>query len=390
VHLSRSLANPLNRTILIFLPTLASGGAERQAAELALHLDRNRYDPLVVVLYSFQNVPMEIDMGQVRVVSLQKPLGKLGNLVALFRLWRLIRKEQPAIVQSFLRPADLYVRLLAPLMGKRPIITSLRTRIAGFWSEPWIFAEKVLWRLSTCIVSNSQCAAEEARTLLGVPAERLRVIPNGVDLDRFRTALDWRTPRAALGLAASDLIFGMVARYSPVKDHATMIDAVARLRAEGAWPPFARVLLAGGTTYEESRRAVEDRIRELGLDGIILPTGVAAEVVQVYAAIDWLILPSRFEGFPNSVLEAMACGKPAIVSSAANAENVVEEGKTGYVFPVGDSAALAECMRRVLTLSADARVAMGNQARSMVEGRHSIGLMVRRFEALYDELLTSP
>jgi glycosyltransferase involved in cell wall biosynthesis len=375
--------------ILLFLPTLASGGAERQAAELALHLDQERYDPLVVVLYSFQDVPLEIDMGPIRVVSLRKPLGKLGNLVALFRLWRLIREERPAIVQSFLRPADFYVRLLAPLIGRRPIITSLRTRIAGFWSAPWIFAEKALWRFSACIVSNSKCAAQEAQDLLGVPANRLLVIPNGVDLDRFRPALDWRAPRTAFGLAASDLVFGMVARYSPVKDHSTLLEAIARLRTEGGWPAFARVLLAGGTTYEESRLAVEDRIHALGLDGIVLPTGVAADVTDVYAAIDWLVLPSRFEGFPNSVLEALACGKPAIVSSAANAENVVQEEETGYVFPVGDSIALAHCLRRALALSADARVAMGNKARATVEGRNSIGLMVRRFESLYDELLKS-
>jgi glycosyltransferase involved in cell wall biosynthesis len=376
--------------VLIFLPTLASGGAERQAAELALHLNRERFEPVVVVLYSFDDVPAEIDMGEIRVLSLRKPLGKLGNLVALFRLWKLIRRERPTIVQSFLRPADLYLRLAAPLAGHHLIITSLRTRIAGFWSLPWQRVEKMLWIFSTCIVSNSTRAAQEAEELIGIPALRLRVIPNGVDLDRFRPTLDWRTPRTKYGLAPSDLVFGMVARYSPVKDHATLLEAIARLRAEGEWPPFARVLLAGGTTYPESRQAVEDRVRELGLSDIVLPTGVAEDVTDVYAAIDWLILPSRFEGFPNSVLEAMACGKPVILSEAANAEGIIVEGETGYSFPTGDSRVLTECLRRALALSAESRVAMGWKARAMVEGRHSIGLMVRRFEALYEELLHRP
>jgi glycosyltransferase involved in cell wall biosynthesis len=376
--------------ILYLLPTLASGGAERQAAELALHIDRDRFEPLVVVIYSFRDVPAEIEMKDVRVESLRKPLGKFGNLVALMRLWTLMRKERPAVAQSFLRPADLYLRIAAPLAGHRRIVTSLRTRISGFWSPPWQRLERVLWRLSTRIVSNSHAAAREAQEILGIPADRLHVIPNGVNLERFHPALDWRAPRVAYGLAPSDLVFGMVARYSPVKDHATLLEAVARLRAEGVWPDYARILLVGGTTYEESRRAVEERIQALGLNGIVQASGVAAEVTDVYAALDWLVLPSHFEGFPNSVLEAMACGKPVIASTAANAEGIVSEGETGYCFPAGNVEALADCLKRAICMPAEARVAMGRRARAVVAGRNSIGLMVRRFEALYDELMSRP
>jgi glycosyltransferase involved in cell wall biosynthesis len=379
-------SNPQRKKILYLIPTLASGGTERQAAELVRHLDRERFEPIVIVIYGFDRVPVEISLQDARLISLRKPLGKLGNLVALFRLWWLILRERPALVQSFLRPADLYARIAGPLAGHRRIVTSLRTRIDGFWSAPWIQTERILWRLSVRIVSNSRAAAREAETLLHVPSARLVVIPNGVDLERFNPGLDWRAPRIALGLSPSDLVFGMIARYSPVKDHATLLTAVAQMKNSGYWPPFAKVILVGGTTFEIARKKVDGQIRESGLEGIVLPMGVMTEVERAYAALDWLVLPSRFEGFPNSVLEAMACGKPVILSDAANAEGIVADGETGWEFLAGDVLALIQRLRQAIGLPPERRVAMGRSARSLVEGQYSTRLITRRYESLYEEL----
>jgi glycosyltransferase involved in cell wall biosynthesis len=377
---------PQREKILYLLPTLASGGTERQAAELMRRLDRGRFEPLAVVMYGLDRVPVEIPLSDVRLISLRKPLGKLGNLVALFRLWRLIRRERPAIVQSFLRQADLYARIAGPLARQRIIVTSLRTRIDGFWSAAWKLTERILWRLSARIVSNSRAAAREAETLLGIPPQRLVVIPNGVDLERFHPGLDWREPRAELGLSPSDLLFGMVARYSPVKDHATLLTAIAQMKNSGYWPEFGRVILVGGTTFASARTEVEDYILANRLEDVVLAMGVMEKVERAYAALDWLILPSRFEGFPNSVLEAMACGKPVILSDAANAEGVIADGETGLVFPAGDALSLIQCLRTAIAMPAERRVAMGDAARSQVEGKFSTRLMARKFESLYDEL----
>jgi glycosyltransferase involved in cell wall biosynthesis len=376
--------------ILYLIPTLASGGTERQAAELVRRLDRERFEPVVAVIYGLDRVPVEIPLQDARLISLRKPLGKLGALVVVFRLWRLIRRERPAVVQSYLRPADLYARIAGLLAGHRRVVTSLRTRVAGFYPPLWQTVERILWRASARIVSNSRAAAREAHDLLGIPSARIEVIPNGVDLERFHPGLDWRAPRESFGLSASDLVFGMVARYSPVKDHATLLTAVAQMVNSGSWPAFAKVLLVGGTTYAHARAQVDEQIREQGLDGIVRPMGVLKNVEQVYAALDWLILPSRFEGFPNSVLEAMACGKPVLLSDAANAEQIVAEGETGFEFPAGDVLALVASLARAIAMPAEQRVALGRAARSFVEGRYSTRLMTRKFESLYEELLKTP
>jgi glycosyltransferase involved in cell wall biosynthesis len=382
--------DPKRKKILYLIPTLASGGTERQAAELVRRLDRERFEPIVVVVYGLDRVPVEIPLQDARLISLRKPLGKLGALVAVCRLWRLILRERPAVVQSYLRPADLYARLAGTLAGHRRIVTSLRTRIAGFYPPLWQTAERILWRFSVRVVSNSHAAAREAHELLGIPSARIEVISNGVDLERFQPNLDWRAPRESFGLSPSDLVFGMVARYSPVKDHATLLTAVAQMAKSGAWPAFAKVLLVGGTTYADARAQVDDQIRDQGLGEIVRPMGVVKNVEQVYAALDWLVLPSRFEGFPNSVLEAMACGKPVILSDAADAEQVVAEGATGFIFPAGDVLTLITCLQKAIAIPAEQRVAMGRAARSFVEGRYSTRLMAHKFETLYGELLKNP
>jgi len=379
------LARPVK--ILYLLPTLAAGGTEQQVALLIRGLNRTKFMPLVATIYGPDRVPIEVEVRDCRHASLRKPLGKAGNLVALARLWQLIRSERPALIQSFLRPADLYSRLAGPLAGQPKVVTSLRTRIAGFWSPGWQWAERVLWRASAVIVSNSHSAADEACRRLGIPGSRLRVIPNGVDLERFRPQWDSAAARGRIGLVRWDSLVGMVARYSPVKDHETLLLALRRMTQAGDWPGGAGMLLVGGTTYQESRDQVEAQIRDWGLQNRCEVRGVSADIAGVYHALDWMVLPSRYEGFPNTVLEAMACGRPVIVSSAANAEGIVEEDRTGFVFPAGDPDALANCLRKALRLPEGERQSMGRAARAQVERNFSANVMVDRYEALYDELL---
>jgi glycosyltransferase involved in cell wall biosynthesis len=373
--------------ILYLLPTLGAGGTERQAMELVRHIDRTRFDPIVVTLYAPETVPIEIPPGDDPVLSLRKPLGKLGNLVALVRLVRMIRESRADILQSYLRTADLYLRVAGVLAGHRRILTSLRTRIGGFWSTPWQWTERLLWRASRLIISNSPAAAEEAHALLGIPRSRLRVIENGVDVQRFKPVTDPAPARRSLGLRPGGQLVGMVARYSPVKDHRTLLHAIGKLRAQGRWPAQAKVLLVGGTTYAEARAEVERTVAEEDLGSVVEVRGVTPEVERVYHALDVLVLPSRYEGFPNTVLEAMACGVPAIVSSAANAAGVVAEGETGWVFPAGDAVALAQAVERALRLAPTARRGIAKRCRARAVEGYALEVMVARYEQLYAEMM---
>jgi glycosyltransferase involved in cell wall biosynthesis len=213
------------------------------------------------------------------------------------------------------------------------------------------------------------------------------VIENGVDVNRFRPAPDVAAARRSLGLAPAARLVGMVARYSPVKDHRTLLQAVHALRAQARWPAQAKVLLVGGTTFAEARVEVERALTELDLTTVVEVRGVTPAIESVYHALDVLVLPSRYEGFPNTVLEAMACGVPAIVSAAANAAGVVRDGETGWVFPTGDVQALARAVEHALHLRAEARRRLAHLLRARVDEHYSLRMMVGRYEQLYAELM---
>ncbi|HID71815.1 MAG TPA: hypothetical protein EYP29_03615, partial [Thermoplasmata archaeon] len=123
------------KKILYLIPTLAYGGAERQLVELVNNLDRDRFDPIICLIYSDQVVPKGISPRDCRLISLNKPLGKWGNVILLYRLRQVILSENPAIIHSFLNLANLYARLGALSSGHSCVITSIRVNVKGFWKS---------------------------------------------------------------------------------------------------------------------------------------------------------------------------------------------------------------------------------------------------------------
>lgn len=374
--------------IMYLIPTLASGGAERQLVELIDHLDRDRFDPIVCLVYSEQVVPREISPRDCKLINLEKPLGKWGNLVLLYRLRQVILSEKPAVIHSVLNLANLYARLGALLSGHSCVITSIRVRVKGFWKRFDKLVERVLWRGSRGIVVNSDQIKSEVVSELGVPAERVQIIYNGVDTYRFQPGLDRAKARQALGITFDGFLVGMVARYSLQKGYDCLLDALVLLRGRQSLPPF-KVLCVGAETVPETLADIRRFIHKHNLDDICEVREPHRRIEDVYTAIDILVLPSRHEGFPNVVLEAFACGKPVIVSEAANAVGIVSPGVNGWVFPTDDAKALAECLEQAISLPSEALDEMGKRGRATVVEKYSVKAMTRQIEAMYTSVLGS-
>jgi glycosyltransferase involved in cell wall biosynthesis len=213
------------------------------------------------------------------------------------------------------------------------------------------------------------------------------VVENGVDASRF-APLDLPAriaARARFGIDGETFV--VPARIAYQKNQLAVVRAVAELRSRAAWPRTARVVFAGRVeAHSDYARCVDAAIRHLDVGDVIRRIDPVRHAEQLLAAADATLLPSRFEGLPNAALEALSCGTPAIVSRAANTEELVRDGVTGIV--TGDThEAVGHGMLRFLAMSAGERAALGTRGRRDVHARFGIARMVDATCAIYDRVL---
>jgi glycosyltransferase involved in cell wall biosynthesis len=233
-------------------------------------------------------------------------------------------------------------------------------------------------RATDLVIANSEAVRRHAVHAEGIASERVVIIPNGVDLQRFGGGPD-PSLRASLGLDAGAPLVGVTANLLDYKGHGYFLDAWRSVRRAD---PRAQALLIGDGPLREE---LEGRIRALDLGGSVRLLGSRPDVPALLALVDLVAHPSLEEGFPNAVLEAMAAGKPVVATAVGGTPEAVVHGETGLLVPARDSGALAEAMTRVLACPAEAR-ALGEAGRRRVAERFGLAAMVRRHEALYERL----
>jgi glycosyltransferase involved in cell wall biosynthesis len=259
-------------------------------------------------------------------------------------------------------------------------VTFHSTLLQGLKEQVKMLLERPFFWRADCLVFV--CAKQKTHWLRrGVFARRNEVIHNGVDTAEFCNAWNGAAraqTRQAYGFTEEDYVIGMSAVLRREKNPVQLVEAIAWLRSMGI---AARALFIGDG---EMRPAVEARARRLAIHEHVLITGLQAEVRPCIAACDAMVLCSRTEAFSLAAIEAMAMHKPVVHSDVGGAPEMIVPGWNGFLFPVGDGAALAAHLRRL----ADRAVSrmMGNNARERVESLFSEKRMVDRYEQTLLEL----
>nr|ART39860.1 J358 [uncultured bacterium] len=218
-------------------------------------------------------------------------------------------------------------------------------------------------------------------TSAGVPAERITAVPTGIDLSRYQMATSGSL-RAELGLADTAPLIGTVAILRRKKGHAELLEAVPQVLEK--FPAVHFVFAGDGPQFEN----LTQRIAELGLAINVHLLGLRRDVVNVLASLDLFVLPTHQEALGTAFIEAAAMGVPAIASNVDGVPEIVRHGETGLLVPVGDSAAIAASIIRLLT-DAPLRQTMGAAARTWVEAHYSRQVMVDGMLAVYAKLLAA-
>lgn len=280
------------------------------------------------------------------------------------------------VAARFLAPSVITVEHsmppTAPLPGRPYFGLVPRLSLWWRWSS---FRMKVRARLPSRIVAVS---GRLGRALVssGYPADKIRVVPNGVDVAVHRRDASQRAAfRAQWGLEENAVVFGTVGRVAfEEKRQDLLLDAFSRLREHAELPPTYLAVIGDGPDMAELRRKVTER----GLDGNVLLLGWATYPVKELSALDTYVLTSVAEGFCYSLVEAMACELPCIATRVGVAEEALSDGRAGWLIDVDDETALVQAMHAAATASPATRTAMGQAARSAAEAKFSGSLQADR------------
>jgi len=365
-------------SIVHLITELGTGGAQVALFRLLAGLDRDRFVLNVACLYHGDGAVA----GQIRALGIPvTDLGMAGKarLDALWRLDRLLRRERPLVLHSWMFHANLAGRLVGRGAGVPVVITSRRNvNIGGGWRER---CKRWTAGLDEGVIAVCEGARQAEIERTGVLPDKVVTVYNGVDLpfvvpDPQAVA----RMRRAFGVPTQGLLVGTVGRLHPQKGFASLLAAVARVRER---LPAIRLLLVGDGAL---RRDLVARAEALGLAEVVTFAGSRGDVPEILAALDLFVLPSLWEGLPNAVLEAMAAGLPVVATAAGGTPELVVDGETGLLVPPGDVTALAEAIERLLR-DAGLRRKMGEAGRKRVEGHFTIEQTVAQTVALYETLL---
>jgi len=352
------------------IATLERGGAEKQLVLLATHLDRARFSPTVVALT--RGGPFEDALREHRVPC--EVIGKRRGVspLALVRLRRLLRSLRPDVVHTWMFTADAYGRVAAKMAGVRRIVSS--ELCVDQWKGPVKRAiDRLLAHVTDCVVPNSDSVAAWLQSV-GLPERIILTIPSAFDPAGY--PMKPLEQPAALSLAPR--LIG-VGRLYPQKRYDVLVRAMAEIVRE---VPQAQLTILG---EGPCRRQLEPLVASLGLTGRVEMPGEVANVPRRMAESDLLLMSSDYEGMPNAVLEAMYVGLPVVATAAPGTRDIVRDGETGVLVPLGDHEALA---RAALSVIRDPQRghALAVRARREVLQQYTVERMVSAYEALYERL----
>jgi len=365
------------QTILFLSTSSGPGGAERVINNLAASLDPRRYRA-ILCLFRPGWLKERSESGGIRTYIL--PTKGMTDWRWVVQFKRLLRQEQVDLIHAHEFDANVQgafvaalsgIPLVATVHGKNYYWERLRRRLAYRWVS----------RRGT-MVAVSDDLKQFIVEKVGIPASRVKVLYNGVDVLPQCTSAEAVECREELGLPDDHQIVGVVGNLYPVKGHQYLIEGIPSILAKC---PNTSFVFAGRGELDAELKA---QVHRLGVEKNVLFLGLRQDIPRILAMIDVFVLPSLSEGLSMAILEAMISGKPVVATQVGGNPELVLNGETGALVPPRDSHALASS---VVNLLADRRQAaeFAEKGKRRAEGQFSLRTMVCAYQSLYEECLNS-
>ena len=298
---------------------------------------------------------------------------------AFGRLLQLLRREKPDILHSWMFHANLPGRILGRLAKIPIIISSERTMGQENSVRHWLNKRSI--SLVDQVICVSRSVADHAIHEVGLPSDKVVVIPNGIDPAQYQNLPAKEQARKSFGLPIESVIIAAIGRPRPVKGYPFLLKAFARI--SNSYPQTHLLFVGNGP----DRPRLVNQAESLGMRSRVTFLDDIANIPDLLASIDVLVIPSLFEGMPNVALEAMAAELPVVATAVGGTPEVVIDGKTGFLVPPRDTLALSIAIEKLIE-NPPLRDKMGLAGRRRVESEFSIKKTVHKTKELYVDLLT--
>jgi glycosyltransferase involved in cell wall biosynthesis len=348
-----------------FESTLVCGSIEAGEGDMHYFAEQHGVEPVVVA-------------------ELSRSINPIRDISTFWKVFRLMRRLKPDVVHTHTAKAGFIGRWAARLAGVPVIVHTFHGHVfgGGYFSPAktrfFITLERLTAPISDTIITLTQSLRRElAQDFHITRKERITVLPLGLDLDVFaETPRKQGAFRKAWDIPPDAPLVGIVGRFVPVKNHPLFIEAAAKIHARR---PDVRFVLVGDG---ETRPTAEAKVRELGLEDVVIFTGWVRDMHTIYSDLDLFALSSLNEGTAVTVIEALASGCPVVATAVGGMTDLLDGGEFGTLVPSGNADALAEAI--LLTLENPPDTA---RARSAMVDRYGIDRLVSDLGELYRALL---
>lgn len=372
--------------LLYVITKLELGGAQKQLLSLIRHLDQNRYKIFLFTGWDGFLIPETQSLKGLTLKKsryLVRPINPLKDLLALVEIRRFIKENNIDIVHTHSSKAGILGRLAARLAKTRVILHTVHG-----WSfndyQPWflrwffIALERFVARFTDRIIVVSNFDKHRGlNNRIGVDG-RYELIRYGIDFDEF--GLRKKNIRNEFKINSNDLVVGMIACFKPQKspqDFVRLASLVSKTTL-----PLKFILVGDGVL----RKKIEKLVCKFNLQKQVILTGWRKDIPEILSTLDIFVLTSLWEGLPICVLEAMASSKPVISTNTGGIEEVIAEGKSGFLASPGDLNKMAEKLV-ILLKDSNLRLRMGSDAKGSLDSDFNSAHMIMHSQNLYDRLM---
>lgn len=365
------------KRICYVIPTLSVGGTEKQLVNLIRGLVKDHEITVICTKYAGALA------GDVRraggfIRELRTHSGWSPTLK--YKLTHAFRNHRPDIVHSFMFGFDLAVNRAARAVGV-PIVISSRRQISTWKKRRHILVQKKANKYVDCVVSNSEAVSEFAIKQEHADPSMFRVIHNGIDADKLVRDADRNHLRYRFKIPPfHSNVIGIVANFSPVKDHELFVRIAENLA--GRRPDVHFVLVGRGPLVDR----IEKLVVQYGIEDRFTHTTSLEEIPELYALMDVSVLCSKSEGFPNAAMEAMAAGTPVVAPDVGGIPELIKHGETGRLVSSRKPSDFADEINWLLE-NPEESAAMTQRAGECIRENFSIQKMAKSYRDLYTELL---